>query len=121
MTGKIIDFNYVANFKMEVFLTYFAYQIALPLTAGTILGLFYFGGLWRTLKSLSTARRPAVFALTSFAIRTSLALGGFYLVMAGQPVRLMACLAGFFIARIILMQRISPAAATTGLRSNMRK
>ncbi len=78
------------------------------LVAGTGLGLFYFGGLWLTVRRLPTARRPAFFSLLSFFGRLGVALFGFYLVMGGHWERLLVCLLGFLGVRVILVRVWGP-------------
>lgn len=82
--------------------------LLLSLIAGVGLGLLYFGGLWWTVRKLPTASSPALLILASLAIRTGLAILGFYLVMAGRWERLLACLAGFLLVRTLLVNRLGP-------------
>jgi F1F0 ATPase subunit 2 len=76
--------------------------------AGAGLGIFYFGGLWLTVRRLPNSGRPALLFLGSFAGRTTLALLGFYLVMDGRWERMLACLAGFIVVRQFLISRLRP-------------
>lgn len=90
--------------------------ICMPLVAGIagiVLGMFYFGGLWLTVRRLHTSNRPMLLLLTSSAIRMSLALTGFYLVMDGEWMRLLACLVGFFLARLVLTFRMPSTGPAT--------
>lgn len=80
----------------------------LALVAGAGVGVFYFGGLWWTTQRLVTTANPALLAFASFVVRTVLSLAGFYLVAGGQWVRLIACLAGFLLARTVLVRRWGP-------------
>lgn len=95
--------------------------LLLPLTGGIVLGLFYFGGLWLTVRNLHLRQHPAGVSLVSFALRSSLTLAGFWLLMAGQPLRLLFCLAGFFTVRVILMQRLAGEAAAVSVRCHQEK
>lgn len=74
-------------------------RVVLAFLAGTILGLFYFGGLWITVQRLPAARHPAMLTVGSFLGRTAITLAGFYLLMAGSLGNLLACLLGFLLAR----------------------
>lgn len=76
--------------------------VALSLLAGCILGIFYFGGLWLTVRSLAYSNRPALRLAGSFLLRTALLLPAFYVVMDGRFERLIFCLIGFYIARKFL-------------------
>ena len=83
--------------------------LILALVAGIGLGVFYFGGLWLTVRRLPTAQRPALLSLLSFFVRLGVVLFGFYFVMDGRWVRLLVCLLGFLGARVILVRRWGPA------------
>jgi F1F0 ATPase subunit 2 len=73
--------------------------------AGIGIGLFYFGGLWVTVKRLPTTRHPALLTLGSSMGRTGLSLLGFYVAMGGRWERLLACLIGFLVARHFSVRR----------------
>lgn len=81
------------------------------LLAGVGLGIFYFTGLWWTVKALSVSQNPALLSLGSFLVRTAAVLTGFYLVMGWQWERLLVCLLGFMTARIVLVRRLKPETA----------
>jgi F1F0 ATPase subunit 2 len=83
--------------------------IAIALITGFAMGMFYFGSLWWTVRRLPKARRAGLFALGSLLVRTAAVLLVFYLVMGGRWERLLACLAGFIVARIVLVRRLRPA------------
>lgn len=82
--------------------------LMLALAAGIGLGMFYFGGLWLTVRRLPTTRRPAFLSLLSFFGRLGVVLFGFYLVMGGHWERLLVCLSGFLGVRIILVRLWGP-------------
>jgi F1F0 ATPase subunit 2 len=76
---------------------------ALPaLAAGVALGAFYFGGLWWTVVRGVAARQPALWFFASLLLRIAVAMLGFYLVAHGSWERLLVCLIGFVIARLIV-------------------
>ncbi|MCB0113857.1 MAG: ATP synthase subunit I [Caldilineaceae bacterium] len=79
-----------------------------PLMVGIALGLFYFVGLWWTVQRLASAENPALFSLISLFVRNGIALLGFYLVTADRWERLVACLIGFVLARMALVQFLKP-------------
>lgn len=87
------------------------FTLALACTAGMALGLFYFGGLWLTVRQLSRQRRPLPLFLGSFLGRTVLVVAGFYFVMGGRWERMLACLAGFIMARLLLTSRLRQEAS----------
>jgi F1F0 ATPase subunit 2 len=82
--------------------------LLLALAAGLGLGLFYFGGLWLTVRQLPASRHPVPLLLGSFAGRTAAAAVGFYFVMGGSWERALACLAGFLVVRFVLISRLRP-------------
>ena len=85
--------------------------LALALLAGALLGAFFFGGLWWTVQKGVTSESPALWFLGSLLLRTSLILAGFYFVSQGHWSRLVACLLGFLIARVIVVKRLTRAPA----------
>jgi F1F0 ATPase subunit 2 len=85
--------------------------VALSLISGTVLGLFYFGGLWLTVKRLPKSSQPGLLTVTSFFVRTGIVILGFYYVMEGGMERLLAALVGFLIIRIFLVRLIGPLQA----------
>lgn len=71
--------------------------------AGGMLGTFFFGGLWLTVRKGLKSRNPALWFLLSILIRTTITLSGFYLIMeGGHWERLLIGLAGFIAAKIIV-------------------
>lgn len=81
-----------------------ALPLALPAMTGLLLGAFFFGGLWWTVRLGVTSRRPALLFLGSLLLRTVVVVAGFYLIGAGQWQRFLACLLGFVIARFIIIR-----------------
>jgi F1F0 ATPase subunit 2 len=82
--------------------------LAWALGTGLVLGGFFFGGLWWTVRKGSVCQRPALLFLSSFLLRTSIALAGLYFVAGGHWARLLACLFGFIIARLIVTKLTGP-------------
>lgn len=80
----------------------FGLQLCIVVLAGLALGLFYFGGLWLTVRRITCSKRPALLMFGSFVIRMLVTLCGFYFVMDGRWERLLACLSGFLATRIVL-------------------
>lgn len=84
---------------------------------GGALGSFFFGGLWWTVSQLSESRRPALLIVSSFLLRTSVALGGVYMVVAtGHWDRLVLCMFGFFLARFATTRLIKSPVFARGPR-----
>jgi F1F0 ATPase subunit 2 len=83
------------------------------LLVGLVLGALFFGGLWWTVQQGLTAKRPALWFMSSMVVRAGITVGGFYIVGNHDFRRLLVCLAGFIIARLIVtrMTRISVTAS----------
>jgi len=77
--------------------------LALALVAGLLLGSIFFGGLWWTVRKGVSSKSPALWFLGSRLLRTGIVLAGFYFVGSGNWQRLVTCLAGFIIARVMVM------------------
>jgi len=78
--------------------------LLLSLFAGLLLGAMFFGGLWWTVRRGLASPQSALWFLGSMFLRTAIAVSGFYYVMQGDWRRLVACLAGFLIARISVVR-----------------
>ncbi|HVX64299.1 MAG TPA: ATP synthase subunit I [Pirellulales bacterium] len=85
--------------------------LLLAAAAGLGLGLFYFGGLWLTVRWLPKVRSPAALIVASLIARTGVTLLGFYLVMAGHWERMAACLIGFVVIRYASVAWFRPESA----------
>lgn len=83
-------------------------ELAFAGLMGAALGLFFFGGLWFTVRALPSSRSPALLMLGSFVIRISGTLAGFHFIMGDRWERLLACLVGFLVARTILVVSCGP-------------
>ncbi|HHF0526902.1 TPA: ATP synthase subunit I [Legionella anisa] len=80
------------------------------LLIGLLLGALFFGGLLWTIRQGVVSKRPALWFLSSFLLRTIVTLGGFYFILTeGQWMRLLLCLLGFTLARFILTRRFGEA------------
>lgn len=86
-----------------------------PLAVGGVLGLIFYGGLFFTVRAAIKARQPGLLAVASFALRTAAVLAGFYWIGAGDWKRIAAALAGFVLARIILLRVAAGAGADSDL------
>ena len=92
-------------------------RLLMALVGGGVLGLFYFGGLWWTVRRLGTAQNVALLFLASFFVRTIITVAGFFMI-AFYPARpdswllVLAALTGFVLMRLLLVRHwgpISPA------------
>ena len=78
--------------------------LALALIAGLLLGTLFFGGLWWTVHKGVFSNRPSFWFIGSRLLRMSFVLVGFYFVGRGDWQRLVTCLIGFILARLIIMR-----------------
>src|SRR5690606_8286780 len=72
--------------------------------SGVLIGLAYFGMLWWTVRRIGSARHPAALVAGSFLVRTIVAAGGIVVVSGGDPLPLVTAVAGFLVARTILIR-----------------
>jgi F1F0 ATPase subunit 2 len=79
--------------------------------AGGALGLFFFSGLWWTVRRAARSATPAGWFIASLVLRTALVLLGFYGVGAQQPARMGLCLLGFVLARAVVLRATRPGTA----------
>ena len=73
---------------------------------GGVLGLFYFGGLWLTVRRLPETKHQALWMLGSFIFRNLLVAAGFYPVVLQGWRPALFFLAGFIVVRTVLSRRI---------------
>ena len=90
---------------------------ALAGLAGGLLGAIFFGGLWWTVRKGISSPRPALWFLGSALLRMSIVLAGFYFVSGGEWKRLVACLVGFIIARVVVTWLTRPSGESPNLPS----
>lgn len=83
-------------------------QLIIPFLGGTATGLVNYLGLWQTVQMVTAFRRPLLLIMLSMLGRTVACLAIFYLLMDHRWERLLACLAGFFLVRVIALKRIGP-------------
>lgn len=77
--------------------------------AGVGIGTIFYGGLWWTIHKSVSSKTPSLWFSCSLLVRMSIALAGFYFIMHGHWERLLACLLGFFMVRILTTQERSHA------------
>ncbi len=81
----------------------------LSLSAGALIGVMFYGGLWWTVQCGLSSGRAALWFLASFTLRTGGAVAGVYFVSAGQWQRLLLCFAGFMAARHAIIWLTRPS------------
>lgn len=82
---------------------------------GFTLGFFYFSFLWFTVQRLVSSPHPVLLMVSSGLARLSVALLGFYLIVGGHWERLLIALAGFLMARTLLIARWKPQTSLADL------
>ena len=88
------------------------WKLAVAVATGVAVGLFYFGGLWLTVRRLSDAKRPHVWVLVSFAARTVAAVAAVGLMAwLGGWQALAACMVGFIAMRLVTARVWGPGGA----------
>lgn len=81
-----------------------AFALPLATVTGVVLGLFFFGGLWWTLRRAFDSSRPALWIGGSLLLRMGCTAAGFVIVSAGDWQRLLSCLLGFLAARCLVVR-----------------
>ena len=77
-------------------------NILISLIAGIALGIFFYAGLWLTVRRLPESRHPVLLTLMSYWGRTVGVLMAFLLVMNGRWENGLAALVGFGVARVFV-------------------
>jgi len=72
--------------------------------AGGLLGAFFFGGLWWTVRKSLASAKPALWVFGSLLLRMGVTMTGFYFVSGGDWRRMLSCLVGFVLARQLVTQ-----------------
>ena len=76
--------------------------IVLGSALGITLAVFYFGGLWMTVRMIPKAARPRLLLLFSFFGRATVAVLCFYLVLQQGPFLFCPAALFFFVTRFVL-------------------
>ena len=91
--------------------------LVLACAAGGVLGAVFFGGLWFTVRRGVSSKQPALWFFGSLLLRMSIALSGFYFVGRGHWERLLPCLLGFVVARLVVTWLTRPSAENQSRRA----
>lgn len=79
-------------------------KMVLVLMAGFILGVVFFGGLWFTVKNGVQSKKSTLIFAGSFLIRMAIILFSFYFMVQLGWENAVVCLAGFLIARVVVIR-----------------
>ena len=77
-------------------------MLAFAAAGGAVLGIAFYGGLYWTIRRGLESKTPALWFPASQLLRSVLVLGGFYAISGGDWHRLIACLPGFLLARVVV-------------------
>ena len=69
---------------------------------GGLLGAFFFGGLWWSVRKSLVSTKAAQWVFGSLLLRMGVTMTGFYVVAGGDWRRMLSCLVGFILARQIV-------------------
>ena len=75
---------------------------------GIILSVFYFGGLYQTLKIAAGSQKIKSILLISFLIRTVLVLAGFWFILKFNMNSFIISFIAFIITRFIITKKLGP-------------
>ena len=87
-------------------------MLIIALVMGVLLGAFFFGGLWWTVRKSLASQRPALWIFSSLLLRMGITLTGFYWVGGGHWERLLLCLLGFLVVRLFITLRLPSGQAS---------
>lgn len=81
-------------------------RLLLAVPAGVALGLFYFGGLWWTVRALQRSARPGLLLVASFVFRLGLVAAALYFLVRDQWQAAPVFLAVFLATRSFVVGRL---------------
>ncbi|MDD5456378.1 MAG: ATP synthase subunit I [Candidatus Margulisbacteria bacterium] len=77
-------------------------MLVISIIFGLLLGIFFYGGLWWTVRKMLNSKQSALWFLGGRLLRTGIVLTGFYYVSQGHWQRFLACMLGFILARLLV-------------------
>ena len=80
------------------------FLLLLASIGGGFLGVFYFAGLRWTLRKSIDSRSATLWFSLSFLLRSGVCIFGIYWLGANDVLRILACLGGFIVARMIVLK-----------------
>ncbi len=81
-------------------------SVVIALLGGLIIGVFFFSGLWITIRRVEHMQRPGIILFASSMTRLVVALAGFYLLAWGRWERLLIAVIGFMLARMVMIRSL---------------
>lgn len=86
----------------------------LAFIAGVLLGVLFFGGLYLTVRQLTTMKHPALFMMLSLILRLVVVAGGIYLIMDGEVRNMLSAMAGILLVRFVLIRKLGKPGLSDG-------
>lgn len=86
-------------------------SLAKAFASGLVLGAVYCAMLWFSVQRVYTARNPMLWLGATAVPRIAVPLASFYWIMDNRWERLLACLAGFVVARLAVQYWVKSAGA----------
>ena len=77
-------------------------DLAPALAVGGLLGVFFFAGLWWTVRRLESTKHVALLFLGSMLLRIAIVVLGFYFILGDNWQHLLTGLLGFVMARMLV-------------------
>lgn len=84
-----------------------SWQLLITSLWGMSLGIFYFGGLWITVRLVPRVSKPKKLLFISFILRISVLLVNLWLILHLYFLYFPATLIAFFLVRFIMLSRFS--------------
>ena len=82
------------------------YIRAAALFWGLFLGVFYFGGLWLTVRKLPVSRNPKTLWIASFMLRLIVLLSGLWLVLRQDMIAFGIAFISVMVARVVISKTV---------------
>uniref|UniRef100_E6QTJ0 N-ATPase, AtpR subunit n=1 Tax=mine drainage metagenome TaxID=410659 RepID=E6QTJ0_9ZZZZ len=86
----------------------------MALLVGASLGVFFFGGLWWTVRSSLVSKQPAIWLGLSGLVRVGVVLAGFYWVAGHDATRWLAAVLGFMFVQRVSIRWLRPTSEYAG-------
>ena len=88
----------------------------MALVAGAAIAVFYFGGLWLTVRRIAVSRRPALLTLGSFIVRGAITVAAMVWIAREHWQLALVAMAGFVLVRVVVTRKLGPQNAATEVK-----
>jgi F1F0 ATPase subunit 2 len=103
-----------ADFDLNIFSGVAWSLLFWMLIGGFALGLFFFGSLWFATRKLLHSKRPVLWMLGGFVVRIVVVLPSLYWLSGAHWQRLIICIVGFILARILVIRLTAKFSSSHG-------